>query len=120
MFQWGVALHTLASGRSRALTDAEKSAATRTFFRKAARQVTKEYLLFPALGGRRWRRTLAANAGANLIRNVWAYLVIFAATFPTAPKSSTQPCWSGRPAPNGICDRCWAPRTSTRDLYWDT
>ncbi|MGB3895508.1 MAG: acyl-CoA desaturase [Mycolicibacter sinensis] len=81
-FQWGVALHTLASGRSRARTDAEKSAATRTFLRKAARQVTKEYLLFPALGGQRWRRTFAANAGANLIRNVWAYLVIFCGHFP--------------------------------------
>jgi fatty acid desaturase len=44
--------------------------------------VTKEYLLFPALGGQRWRRTFAANAGANLIRNVWAYLVIFCGHFP--------------------------------------
>ncbi len=49
---------------------------------KIARQVAKDYLLFPALSGRRWRRTLTANVSANLIRNLWAYVVIFCGHFP--------------------------------------
>jgi len=49
---------------------------------KIARQVAKDYLLFPALSGRRWGRTLTANVSANLIRNLWAYVVIFCGHFP--------------------------------------
>jgi fatty acid desaturase len=33
----------------------------------------KNYLLFPALAGRRWRRVLYANAVANPIASLWAY-----------------------------------------------
>ncbi len=44
--------------------------------------IAKDYLLFPALSGRRWRRTLTANVSANLIRNLWAYVVIFCGHFP--------------------------------------
>jgi fatty acid desaturase len=49
---------------------------------KIARQVAKDYLLFPALSGRRWGRTLTANVSAYLIRNLWAYVVIFCGHFP--------------------------------------
>ena len=49
---------------------------------RSTRQVTKDYLMFPALSGHRWRRTLMANASANLIRNLWAYVVIFCGHFP--------------------------------------
>ena len=41
---------------------------------KASRQVAKDYVLFPALSGRSWRRTLAANVTANVTRNVWVAL----------------------------------------------
>lgn len=82
VFEWGVALHALAAGREHAATEIQKSAATRAFARKVARQLTKDYVLFPAIGGRRWLRTLTANAGANLTRNLWAYLVIFCGHFP--------------------------------------
>ena len=49
---------------------------TTALIRKMARQVGKDYVLFPALSLRRWRRTLTANVAANLLRNVWAYVVI--------------------------------------------
>ena len=39
-------------------------------------------MIVPALSGRRFGRALAANAVANLIRNIWAYLVIFCGHFP--------------------------------------
>ena len=64
------------------MDDATKSAESKAMKAKIARQVSKDYLLFPALSGRRWRRTLTANASANLIRNLWAYVVIFCGHFP--------------------------------------
>jgi fatty acid desaturase len=41
------------------------------------------------LSGRRWRRTLAADASANVLRNVWAYLVIFCGHFPDGAEKFT-------------------------------
>jgi fatty acid desaturase len=76
MFEWGIAMHGLHSEHERAATDAQKSADTRALIRKMARQGGKDYVLFPALSLRRWRRTLTANVAANLLRNVWAYVVI--------------------------------------------
>ena len=75
-FEWGIALHGLYSEQDRAGTDAEKSAHTRALRRKIARQAGKDFLLFPAFAGRRWRRVLFGNVLANLLRNLWAYAVI--------------------------------------------
>ena len=75
-FEWGIALHDFHSERQRAATSADGSAALKAFARKTARQVGKDYVLLPLLSGRRWRRTLGANLVANLLRNVWAYVVI--------------------------------------------
>ncbi|MHA4853401.1 fatty acid desaturase family protein [Rhodococcus sp. MSC1_016] len=101
MFEWGIALHDLYSEQTRARTAAEKSAHTRALIGKIARQTGKDYLLFPALSGRRWRRTLTANLTANLLRNVWAYVVIFCGHFPDGAEkftiaeleNETQPEW---------------------------
>ena len=82
MFEWGIALEGLHSAHHRAATDTEKTAQTRGLIRKFARQVGKDYLFFPALSLHRWRRTLTANVVANLLRNVWAYLVICCGHFP--------------------------------------
>jgi fatty acid desaturase len=49
---------------------------------KIGRQAVKDYVLIPALSRSRWRRTLAANATANLLRNLWTYVVIFCGHFP--------------------------------------
>ncbi len=46
-------------------------------------------MLFPALSRSRWRRTLGANAAANLIRNLWAYVVIFCGHFPDGAEKFT-------------------------------
>ena len=82
IFEWGIALHGLHSAHERATDDTARSAASKAMKAKIARQVAKDYLLFPALSGRRWRRTLTANVSANLIRNLWAYVVIFCGHFP--------------------------------------
>ena len=46
-------------------------------------------MLFPALSRSRWRRTLGANAVANLLRNLWAYVVIFCGHFPDGAEKFT-------------------------------
>ncbi|MFJ4651190.1 fatty acid desaturase family protein [Nocardia sp. NPDC088792] len=88
-FEWGIALHGLYSEQDRMSGTAEKKAETRALIGKIARQTGKDYLLFPALSGRRWRRTLAANAAANVLRNLWAYVVIFCGHFPDGAEKFT-------------------------------
>lgn len=77
-FEWGIALHGVDLGRSKA----EKLAQAKVLAHKITRQGFKDYVLWPALSIKRWRRTLQANAVANLMRNLWAYVVIFCGHFP--------------------------------------
>ncbi|MBO0678155.1 fatty acid desaturase [Mycolicibacterium sp. S2-37] len=81
IFEWGIALHGLHAARDRAL-EVGGSKGGHELAAKVARQVGKDYVALPALSGRRWRRTLAANAAANVLRNLWAYVVIFCGHFP--------------------------------------
>lgn len=83
IFEWGIALHGIHSERDRLSPDAGKVyQARRTLTEKIARQTFKDYVAFPALSLSRWRRTLGANAVANLLRNLWTYAVIFCGHFP--------------------------------------
>ena len=88
-FEWGIALHDLYSEQERAGTPVGKEAQTKAFVRKIGRQLGKDYLLFPAFSGKRWLRTLTANATANLARNLWAYVVIFCGHFPDGAEKFT-------------------------------
>ena len=100
-FEWGVALHGLWSVQDRETTDAGKSAHKKALIGKMARQAGKDYVLFPALSRRRWRRALAANVVANGLRNVWAYVVIVCGHFtdgaekftPSVLEGETKPEW---------------------------
>jgi NADPH-dependent stearoyl-CoA 9-desaturase len=84
-FEWGVAFHDL---NPEAIHSGEKSRRQlveelKAIGVKARRQIVKDYLAFPALSGRkRFKRTLAANFTANIIRNVWAHSIIFCGHFP--------------------------------------
>jgi fatty acid desaturase len=97
-FEWGVALHDL---NFDAIHSGEKSKAKvaeelKAIGVKARRQIIKDYIAFPLLsavlasprrGARRdsvgaFKSTLAANFSANIIRNVWAYSIIFCGHFP--------------------------------------
>ena len=98
-FEWGIALQGLHSAQHRAATDAEKTAQTRGLIRKIARQAGKDYLFFPALSHRRWRRTLAANVVANLVRNLWAYMVICCGHFPDGAEKFTPATLEGETKP---------------------
>jgi NADPH-dependent stearoyl-CoA 9-desaturase len=74
-------MHGLYSVQDREMTQAGKSAHKKTMIRKMVRQAVKDYVVFPALGYRRWRRVLAANVVANGLRNGWAYIVIVCGHF---------------------------------------
>ena len=49
---------------------------------KASRQIVKDYVLWPALAGPFCLWILAANTAANVIRNLWTFVIIFCGHFP--------------------------------------
>ncbi|MGV0872085.1 fatty acid desaturase family protein [Mycolicibacterium sp. XJ879] len=90
VFEWGIALHGVHSERDRHAPDTQKiSAARMELVTKIVRQAVKDYVVVPALSRSRWRRTLGANVSANLLRNLWAYLVIFCGHFPDGAEKFT-------------------------------
>ncbi|MCJ0890562.1 fatty acid desaturase [Rhodococcus sp. ARC_M12] len=91
-FEWGIALHDYDAQKQLDSEDEKgllKSPASRAFARKIAKQVGKDFVLFPALSGPSWKSTLTANATANLVRNLWAYAVIFCGHFPDGAEKFT-------------------------------
>jgi linoleoyl-CoA desaturase len=91
-FQYGVALHDLEtenvlSGKKKL---SEFTELRRGIRRKVGKQTFKDYVLFPALTGPLFLSTLAANATANLVRNIWAYSIIFCGHFPSGVATFTQ------------------------------
>lgn len=91
-FEWGVALHDLeieniVSGKR---THADNKPLYPGLLRKIRRQALKDYLLFPALTGPLFPLTLAGNAAANLVRNIWAFNIIFCGHFPAGVASFSE------------------------------
>ena len=91
-FEWGVMLHDLeienvVSGDKKI---EELRPLLRQQWRKAGRQVLKDYILFPALSGPLFLSTLTANATANLVRNLWAFSIIFCGHFPSGVATFTE------------------------------
>ncbi|WP_063131538.1 fatty acid desaturase family protein [Nocardia fusca] len=83
MFDWGIALHDWKIQRDHAEVGPwESSRHNVEFVRKASRQLGKDFLIYPALTGKNFKYTLAANIAANLIRNIWSNVVIFCGHFP--------------------------------------
>jgi fatty acid desaturase len=82
-FQYGVGSHDLEIGRYKhgAVSKEEFKARLNRFLSKTGKQWFKDYLLFPALALWNAPRVLAGNFCANLIRNLWTYVVIFCGHF---------------------------------------
>ncbi len=83
-FQWGVAIHDLRLDETIAGTQSWRAFFTRArpFARKAARQLAKDYLLFPALALGNAPRVALGNLAANGLRNLWTFAIIFCGHFP--------------------------------------
>ena len=84
-FQYGVAMHDLET--ENLITGKRKMSENipllKGLWRKIGKQTLKDYVLFPALTGPQFVTTLAANGTANLVRNLWAYSIIFCGHFPS-------------------------------------
>jgi linoleoyl-CoA desaturase len=92
LFEWGVALHDLDIERIRKREKDPKELKRQLgeIWRKVRRQARKDYVIFPLLSGPAFLSTLTANATANLIRNLWAYLIIFCGHFPDGAEKFTE------------------------------
>ncbi len=93
LFEYGIAMYDIELGEhlreKRGMTPELRSRLMQTLA-KATRQVSKDYVLFPALSGTSWRRTLVANLTANVVRNVWSHSVIMCGHFPEGVEAFEQ------------------------------
>jgi fatty acid desaturase len=84
LFQYGVALHELETERIRSgeISVADKREVIRGIWQKTKRQTLKDYVAFPLLAGPFAPWVFTGNMTANLMRNVWSYMIIFCGHFP--------------------------------------
>jgi NADPH-dependent stearoyl-CoA 9-desaturase len=92
LFQYGVAVHdleadNLISGKRKM---SENKELLDGIWRKVGKQTLKDYVLWPALTGPLFLSTLSANATANLVRNIWAFSIIFCGHFPSGVATFTE------------------------------
>jgi fatty acid desaturase len=92
LFEWGVALHDLdiVAIRKREKDPNELKSQLKGIWRKVRRQVGKDYIIFPALSGPNFLTTLSANVTANVVRNLWSYMIIFCGHFPDGAEKFTE------------------------------
>ena len=92
LFQWGVALHDLdvEAIRKREKDPKVLAKQLKQIRRKVTKQIGKDYILFPLLTGPAWKQTMKANATANLMRNLWSYMIIFCGHFPDGAMHFTE------------------------------
>jgi linoleoyl-CoA desaturase len=83
LFEWGVAIQDLRLGRwlTGRVTTAQLREKFRPVGRKMARQLLKDYVLFPLLAGPFFLPVLLGNVVANVLRNIWTYTIIFCGHF---------------------------------------
>ncbi len=83
-FQYSIAAYDLEIGKylkGRVDKDVFRSRRKKVLA-KIRRHATRDYLLWPLLSGPSALTTLAANATANLVRNLWTHAVIMCGHFP--------------------------------------
>jgi len=92
LFEWGVALHDLDIERIRKgeKDPKEMKRQLKQIFRKGRNQIIKDYVVYPALAGKNWKSTLTANVTANIVRNLWSYVIIFCGHFPDGAMHFTE------------------------------
>jgi linoleoyl-CoA desaturase len=84
LFEYGIAAYDLEIGK---YLKGRKDKPTfkrqaKQVLAKIKRQATRDYLVHPLLSGPSFLPTLAANATANLVRNLWTHSVIMCGHFP--------------------------------------
>ena len=91
-FQYGVAFHDLEA--ENVVTGKRKMSENIPLFKglwkKIGKQTLKDYVLFPLLSGPQFATTASANMTSNLVRNLWAYSIIFCGHFPSGTATFTK------------------------------
>ncbi|MGY5883587.1 fatty acid desaturase family protein [Modestobacter lacusdianchii] len=85
-FEYGIAAYDLELGKNLATKERRSNpafrAAGKQVLKKIRKQMTKDYVVHPALSGPSFLPTLAANFTANVVRNLWSHSVIMCGHFP--------------------------------------
>jgi fatty acid desaturase len=84
LFEYGIAAYDLEVGK---YLKGRKDEATfkrqaKQVLAKIKKQATRDYVVHPLLSGPSFLHTIAANATANLVRNLWTHTVIMCGHFP--------------------------------------
>ncbi|MGP0031716.1 MAG: fatty acid desaturase family protein [Acidimicrobiales bacterium] len=92
VFDHGIMFHEVEVDQVR---DGEKSwddvkPALRNGLRKSGKLAFRDYIMWPAFTGPLFLLTMAGNALANLIRNLWAFIIIFCGHFPSGVLEFTE------------------------------
>jgi NADPH-dependent stearoyl-CoA 9-desaturase len=86
LFEYGIAAYDLELGYNLKTKERRRDPKFRAALKKVRRSIgkkaLKEYVIHPALSGPSFLHTIAANATANLIRNLWSHSVIMCGHFP--------------------------------------
>ena len=92
IFEWGVLLHDLELERIMAgeRSWADTKHLHRGMIHKVSRQKIKDYVFFPALSWPFAPLRMGGNASANVIRNIWAFGIIFCGHFPAGVASFSE------------------------------
>ncbi|MCC6505016.1 MAG: acyl-CoA desaturase [Aquimonas sp.] len=85
LFEWGIAAQNLHLGRwfKGRMSSSELRRALRPAAHKMGRQILRDYVLMPLLAGPFFLSVLLGAVLANVIRNVWTWVVIFCGHFTT-------------------------------------
>ncbi|CAN5450695.1 acyl-CoA desaturase [soil metagenome] len=91
-FEYGVAMHDLDFDaiRKGKKPKSQLRDELKGIGRKIGRQFVKDYVAFPALSGKEWKKTLYANLTANVVRNIWSNAIIFCGHFPDQAYTFTE------------------------------
>ncbi|GAA4736123.1 acyl-CoA desaturase [Modestobacter marinus] len=85
-FEYGIAAYDLELGKNLATKERRADPGFRArgkqVLKKIGKQMTKDYVVHPALSGPSFLPTLAANFTANVVRNLWSHSVIMCGHFP--------------------------------------
>ena len=98
IFEYGIAAYDLDLGayvtKQRTDTDRLKAGA-KAVWRKARKQILRDYIVHPLVSGPSALPTLAANVVANVARNVWTHSVIMCGHFPRGVETFTKETLDG-------------------------
>ncbi len=83
LFQWGVAIQDLELGKvfSGRKSKEQFKKEWQPVARKAKKQLLRDYFFYPLLAGPFFLTVFSGNLIANLIRNLWTYMIIFCGHF---------------------------------------